>query len=352
MENINPFSFVFGKVPKQHITRLSQNIEVMETFNSENPKSQAFLITGIRGVGKTVLMTYIAKKFEADENWVVIHLNPESDLLALLAAKLYENTKTKSLFNGINFGVSLIGISASINYSSPVTNTEAIVEKMLKILQKAEKKLLITIDEVSKTPQIKAFISAFQIFIRNEYPVFLLMTGLYENIRNLQDEKNLTFLYRTSRIDLGPLNLLAICNSYETIFNISKNEAARLSSLTKGYPFAYQVLGYLLWEKKTTAVTKDIENEYDLLLAEFVYTKIWSELSAGDKDVLIAISKSSDNSTSNISEILDMPANKLSVYRKRLSVNGLIDISKHGYMYFALPRFAEFINAELAFELT
>ena len=46
-------------------------------------------------------------------------------------------------------------------------------------------RLLITIDEVVYSEQMKVFVSAFQIFMRQDYPIFLLMTGLYENIYEL-----------------------------------------------------------------------------------------------------------------------------------------------------------------------
>ena len=59
----------------------------------------------------------------------------------------------------------------------------------------------------------KVIASSFQTFIREDYPVFLLMTGLFENIRNLQNEDTLTFLYRTPRIELKPLGIIGMANN-------------------------------------------------------------------------------------------------------------------------------------------
>ena len=83
--------------------------------------------------------------------------------------------------------------------------------------------------------------------MRQDYPVYLLMTGLYENIYNLQNEKTLTFLYRAPKISLQPLNAGAVVSSYSNTFNISDEKAREMYTLTKGYPFAFQVLGYLCW---------------------------------------------------------------------------------------------------------
>lgn len=57
---------------------------------------------------------------------------------------------------------------------------------------------------------MQAFASAFQIFIRQDLPLYLLMTGLYENINNLQNEDNTTFLYRAPKVELKSLNITTI----------------------------------------------------------------------------------------------------------------------------------------------
>ena len=53
-----------------------------------------YMITGVRGAGKTVLMTSIAKELTEDKKWVVVELNPELDLLEQLAAKIYNLPET------------------------------------------------------------------------------------------------------------------------------------------------------------------------------------------------------------------------------------------------------------------
>ena len=47
--------------------------------------------------------------------------------------------------------------------------------------------MLITIDEVTNSKDIRIFTSAFQIFLREGLPVFLLMTGLYAHIERLRN---------------------------------------------------------------------------------------------------------------------------------------------------------------------
>lgn len=54
--------------------------------------------------------------------------------------------------------------------------------------RRAGKHLLIAIDEVTSTEYMRVFAASFQVFLRQNLPVFLLMTGLYENINELQNE--------------------------------------------------------------------------------------------------------------------------------------------------------------------
>lgn len=86
-----------------------------------------------------------------------------------------------------------MGFGVEISGTAPITDIEVALREMISNLKKHHKKVLITIDEVSNNDNICTFASAFQIMVRHDLPVFLLMTGLYENINAIQDEKNLTF---------------------------------------------------------------------------------------------------------------------------------------------------------------
>lgn len=103
---------------------------------------------------------------------------------------------------------------------------------------------MITIDEVTNNDYMKVFAGSFQIFVRQDLPVFLLATGLYENIDELQNEKNLTFLFRAPKIQLKPLNQQAVMNKYKNIFQIDQDVAKQMAELTRGYHshFRYSVI--------------------------------------------------------------------------------------------------------------
>lgn len=56
-----------------------------------------------------------------------------------------------------------------------------------------------TVDHTVSNPYARKFAGQFQMYIRSGYNLYLVMAGLHENICALQDEKELTFLYRKSK---------------------------------------------------------------------------------------------------------------------------------------------------------
>ena len=340
----NPFTLSFGKKPLQYISRIVQTNQVIEEFCAKQPSNQIFMLTGVRGSGKTVMMTNLAAELRKIPDWIVVELNPTRDLLQSLAAKIYSLPEMHTRFLSAKFDFSAFGLGVSVENAAPVTDIENALELMLAEINKAGKRLLVTIDEVTNSEYIRVFASAFQIFIREEYPIFLIMTGLYENIYDLQNDKALTFLYRAPKIMLEPLNYTAIRKNYMDIFKIEITQAEKMTELTKGYPFAFQVLGYHYWEYRADKKLEEILPEYDQYLDEYVYSKIWSELSMQDKEILTVISVTGETRVKNIRESLNMNSNLFSVYRERLKRKGVVDTREYGRMSLALPRFDEFVK--------
>lgn len=338
----NPFTFAFGKKPLQFISRISQTNEILENFNANNPSRQIYMITGVRGVGKTVMMTEVAGKLKEMEEWIVVELNSTRDLLQSLAAKLYSLPDMYAHFVQAKFDFSFLGIGVSLENATPITDIESAVELMLAEIQRKRKRLLVTIDEITNCEYVRVFAASFQIFLRQGYPFFLLMTGLYDNIYNLQNEDSLTFLYRAPKMVLEPLNYTAVRKQYMDIFGLDMDLAERMTELTKCYPFAFQVLGYLYWENRDHKTLDDILPEYDQYLEEYVYSKIWSEFSELDKKVVLEMAKSGETKVKSIRENLGMKSELFSIYRERLKRKGILDTRTYGEVSFILPRFAEF----------
>ena len=336
----NPYTLVFGKEPLQLISRASFVATVVNTFCEDPSPQQVYLITGVRGSGKTVLMTEIAKRLHNRDEWVVVELNPERDMLESLASKLSSENSLANLFKKAKINLSFFGFGLEVSDAAPITDIEVAVSKMLASMKKHGKKLLITVDEAASNQSMRVFAGAYQILVRQDLPIYLLMTGLYTNIRKLQDEETLTFLYRAPKIEMTPLNIGIIAQNYRKNFNLADDRALEMAKLTKGYSFAFQVLGYFTWEHG--GLDEAAFDDFKQYLDDYAYEKIWSELSAIDRKVALAIAQSKDGKVSDVRETLGMTTNQFNPYRNRLVKKGVVDGSLHGYVSFTLPLFERY----------
>ena len=339
---MNPFSLTFGKEPKSMIERDKQTSEIVEGFRSENPEFQVCMITGVRGSGKTVMLTAVSNELRKEKDWIVIELSPERDLLRALAADLSNRTELLQIFRDAKINLSFLGFGIEIDGVPPVTDTVTALDRMLAQLSKKGKKLLVTIDETVCNRQIREFASQFQIFLRRDYNIFLLMTGLYENIYDIQNEKTLTFLYRAPKIELSPLNRILVAKKYKSELGLDDASADEMADIVKGYPYAFQVLGYLCYKRGLPY--KSVMDEFDAYLEEYVYDKIWSELSLADRKLLASMAECESTDVADIRRIRGISSSEFSVYRKRLMKKGIAVSNRYGTLDFSLPRFREFVN--------
>lgn len=351
MTERNPFAINFGLIPTQYIERDLITDEVLDALNAEQIQNPCFMLTGIRGSGKTVTMTAIERRLAEDDNWVVIDLNSEREMLQSLVAKLYDSKKYLTDFLSASVNLSKFGVGVKLDSIPPVSDVESALEIILKELQKRKKRLLITIDEVSNTKYVREFVSTFQLLIRQGLPVCLIMAGLYENIHNLQNEDNLTFLYRTPTIEMEPLNITLIKQRYMNLFHVDGDSAFEMALITKGYPFAYQVLGKYIWDSQTRQIDDEVLSKFDAAMSKYVYEKIWSELSPTDKWYLSFIAQKSSMETSELLALTKKKKNEFSQYRARLRDKGIIDVSNYGKIIMKLPRFDEFVKVRNMLEL-
>lgn len=345
----NPFTLTFGKKPSEYIIRRTDIEEIEKTFLEEPARSQSYLIRGVRGSGKTVLMTAIAREIADKSDWVCVDLNSSQNLIDDLSYRLVDACEhaTGILDRGMDISVAGFGIGFG---SKSDRDSVSRCEEILNMLKKQKRKLLITIDEVCNDQSMKQLASQFQIWIRKDYQIFLLMTGLYENINAIQNDPQLTFLLRSPKITLGPLGLSQMARQYEKALNTSSDIAIQLAKETKGYAFAFQALGMIYYDNEKSLPVEKQLNILDEYLDEYVYQKIWSGLSEQDRNVILQLTDSKAVKVKDICEATGMSSATFSKYRERLINKGLIITSQHGYIELALPRFrkiCEYYNSML-----
>lgn len=342
MKKNNPFALTFGLKPNNYIERLTLSEEIISSF--DNNTNNVFMITGMRGTGKTVMLSHISSTLSEQDNWIVLDIIPSMDMLDQFASRLYDISLMHRIFNGKEFGFSFSGISFSIKGDKPVTNVLSLIEILVRKADAKGKKILVCVDEAVNNEYMRTFVQAFQILTRNKLPVYLLMTGLYNNIYDLQNDKSITFLLRAPKIELGPLNIGAIAHSYMQTLTVDYDQAKNLALITKGYAYAYQVLGYLMFENDKKEVDDDILFKLDQYLYEYVYEKVWSELSSNDRKIMLAFNDSETQTTEELTNGSGIGQSSFGTYRLRLMRKGLLSSPMHGSLSIVLPRFNEFMK--------
>ena len=361
----NPFTHAFGAQPNKYISTLLEE-SILENFSYPKPSERCYILTGVRGSGKTVMMSTISKKLIANEDWVVCNLVLSDDIINQFAAKLAENPLcAKHFVKPANVSLSLPVISAGIEYNKDkIFDIHTLLGNMIQTLAEAGKKVMVTIDDIYVCDGMIAFAQAFQHLITDyrELPVYLIMTGLYQNYRELTDVKNeklkgCTFLTRTLDKEVPPLDDSQMAVSYFNTFNIDEKEAISLAKMTKGYAFAYQLLGYWYFEKyiNKNDEVRDVEVEYRSELIKYSYNKLWTELSERDKEVVISLVElGADENQVKRADVIsyingkgnEISSSTFNKYRERLLGKGIISTSdnRDGMIWLPLPQFGNFVR--------
>lgn len=338
----NPFIISFGRETDNYIDRLQETDNVINDFSSASPSSFVYAVTGSRGSGKTVFLAKVARHFSEQDDWLVVDPGSREHLLENIASEIYGKGKMKHLFKEAEFSFSFQGFSFLLKGKEPITSINVVLQKMLDYLAKKGKRVLITIDEVLPSEEMKNFVYAFQYFQRLGYMVTLLMAGLYENVDELMKDKGMTFLYRAPKIFLGPLSLAAIAGRYRELLGVDEEQSRLLAKETKGFAYAYQLLGFLLYRENEKTITSRILTLFDQYLAEYVYDEMYRELTEKEKTILFSLAKGNDE-IDRLKEGLGLSPQYLNVYRTRLIKKGILYSPSRGRLAFALPRFKEYL---------
>ena len=346
----NPFTHTYGSAGQAYID-MGRADTAINNFNFEKPSEYVYKIVGVRGSGKTVVLSDIIRYYKTpsnvDKGWIVYDLSSARDPLHTLVAYL-ANEK----FSGINKRKININTSAAIGPVGGSISTEKAKDNSYYddeveldiLLDKAfskGKKIMLCIDDIAKTDPVVAFCSVYAKYIRAEKPIYLICTGLFSNIESLGRVKNLTFFRRAEIIEVRSLSDVSITLKYKNLLDIEIDEARTLARLTKGYAYAYQVLGSLYFKKGSSETISDLKDAFDERLFSQSYEKIWEELSAGERSLVIILIN--HKRREEILKHMEKP-NNYSEYRNSLIKGGIIRDTKRGEVEFSLPDFEEYVE--------
>lgn len=361
----DPFMPTFGRQPRLFLDRemlLNDYItEILDSGDEINTPYQTTMISGVRGIGKTVFLSEIEKEFKRLNDWIVVDVRNTNDILKQIISQL----RKKSKLNLVKLDLQIKRIKTK-HLDVEITNAgieqAMVLEEILKRLKKKHIKVLIGIDEAASTPELQDFAAIYQQLIRQDYSIALLMSGLPEDLKELKHNKVLTFLTRSNEIELSFLNANSIERTFIEYFKKGKRKidivtAHLMCRMTMGYAYAFQLLGHLVWKVTEPGDTinretiEDVKEDYQKSLFNKVYKIIYQRLTPTDQSFLQAMAKL-DKQVVKLKEITNSvrpyhSSNYWSVYRKRLIDFQLITpVEGPGKMMFCLPMFGKFLKFE------
>ena len=357
-EQKNPFSPQFGRRPNTFIGRDDLIHHLLSSYDNLNAPERTTVVSGLRGSGKTSLLSDISFRLENNSDWMVINLACNESILSntleIILLKLEQRASKLPSINKVAISFPII----NVEIENSKKQTQSFYPTLLQILdelRRLEIKLLIIIDEVNNSKEMKEFASTYQLVIREEYEVALLMAGLPQHVDSILNDKVLTFLWRSNHIHLSLIDPYFMKLAYEeefkkreVIIELDALDYAYLSAA--GYPYLYQLIGYHLWEQEipeNIITFKEVEKAVELSKASLyqnVYSILYRDLTAVEQKFILTMSRfEMPVETKQVREHLKKGSAYINVYRERLIRIGIVEMVSHGIFQFSLPFFREYL---------
>ncbi|MEY8565273.1 ATP-binding protein [Corynebacterium sp.] len=257
----NPFRPTFGASPHYWAGRRIILDDYAEALASgPGAAARTLVITGSRGIGKTVLLNEL-EDIAATRGWVVLRASARGDIVT----ELIDSTvpaKIRELDPGTTRRITGVGITGlgSVHTSltgpdehdRPRPTLESRLRDLLALVPGTG--VLVTVDEIQDADReaLSRLAATYQNLIRDDLEVSLAMAGLTHGVETLLNLPGTTFMRRAHRYDLGPLtdadaaDVLATSSADSGLAFDSPALAAAVD-LAAGYPYLVQLVGSLAW---------------------------------------------------------------------------------------------------------
>ena len=380
----NPFSPGAGSPPPEMVGRegiLEQARILLGRIKEKRPE-KSILLTGLRGVGKTVLLNEI-ERMAAKAGYRTLSLEAHEDksLAALLVPPLrkllFELDRSagagdkakralavlKGFMNGLKVKMGDIEVGLDIEPEKGAADSGDLESDLpslfLAVAEAAEERhipVALLIDELQyfNQKELSALIMAMHKLQQRQLPLVLLGAGL-PILPGLAGESK---SYVERLFSFPHIGALSETDAVKALRDPTKAagvdfEPAALKEifrLTQGYPYFLQEWGYQSWNRATASpITLQLVQEATptvirRLDANFFRVR-FDRLTPGEKRFLRAMAGLGPGAhrSSGIADALGVTINGLGPVRSKLIKKGMIYSPAHGDMAFTVPLFDKFM---------
>lgn len=380
----NPFSPGAGAPPPELVGRdpiLEDAQILMQRIKRKRPE-KSMLLTGLRGVGKTVLLNEIERmarslKFqtifiEAHENktlgpliaphlWKLLF---ELDRIAGIGNKVRKGLSVlrsfigalKVTINDVTIGLDIEPERGSADSGDLEIDLPNLFVAIAEAAEERQSAIAIIIDEVQYLTQkeLGALIMSMHKMQQRQLPLILLGAGLPILPGLAGDSKS----YAERLFSFPNIGALSEIDAAAALQEPAQEEGVMFESaalheifrLTKGYPYFLQEWGYQTWNhaEKSPITLQTVKNATDIVikrLDENFFRVRFDRLIPSEKNFLREMAKLGVGpyKTGDVAELLKMKVTSLASVRANLIKKGMIYSPSYGELAFTVPLFDEFM---------
>ncbi|MGE3919819.1 MAG: AAA family ATPase [Gammaproteobacteria bacterium] len=381
----NPFSPGAGSPPPELVGRenvLNQG-ECLYARVKNHRSEKSLLLTGLRGVGKTVLLNELERlAAQMGYSTVLIEAREDKTIREILAPHLrtllYQLVRLSGVGDKVRRGLAVLRsfistikvkvgeIEVGIDIEAEKGSADSgdletdLTNLFIAVSEAAEEKktaIAILIDEIQylDNKELSALIIALHRIQQRQLPLVLVGAGLPILPALVGEAK--TYAERLFQFrDIGPLSKKDVSKALQEpvkAYKVSFTEdaLAEIFRLTEGYPYFVQEWGYQSWNHAVSSpITlnniQDSTSDVIRRLDENFFRVRFDRLTQSEKNFLRAMAELKSNSklTSEIAEKLGFKIQQISTVRANLIKKGMIYSPSYGEIAFTVPFFSDYMK--------
>ena len=381
----NPYTPNAGAQPQALVGRDDQldSFDLLLARIERGRTEQSMIVTGLRGVGKTVLLALFRRKALARE-WVVVEIEVSKhddagfrrDLAVQMRSALLELSPRARWTDKVRHAASVLksftlsvdpsgtwsagmDVQAAEGFADHADLALDLTDLFLAVGEAAkehQKGVVLLLDEVQflKPSQLEALIQALHKMVQRNLPITMVAAGLPQIAELAGDAKS----YAERLFKFPHLGNLSPDDAKEALLRPAAEEGVTYTkaaldaavAITGGYPYFIQELGYAVW---TVAEGPEITKE-DLVAAEPGYeAKLDASFFRVRLDRATELQRSylramaglgsAPQKASDVAEVMGRASTNLGPTRAELINMGLLYTPEHGYAAFTVPHFDRFL---------
>ena len=380
----NPFSPGAGSPPPELVGRdgILELARILLGRVQAKRSEKSILLTGLRGVGKTVLLNEIERlALKAGYRTVIVEAHEDKSLAALLIPPLRKllfeldrmagmGDKAKrglmvlrGFMNGVKWSLGDLEVGLDIESEKGAADSGDLESDLsnlfVAVAEAAEERKIpvaLLIDELQyfKEKELSALIMAMHKMQQRQLPMVLLGAGLPILPRLAGESKS----YAERLFSFPEIGALSELDAHKALqdptlavgveFEVSALE--EIFRLTQGYPYFIQEWGYQSWNRaEVSPITFQVVQEATATvmqrLDENFFRVRFDRLTPGEKKFLRAMAGLDPKArhSGDIAEALGVKINSIGPARAKLMQKGMIYSPAHGEMAFTVPLFDAFM---------